>query len=131
MNRTFRVVWNGSLGVWQAVSELTMSAVKGAAAGGKRQISTAGGDLPRWRSDGREIFYVSQESRIMAAEVAAKGDSFEVGKVSTLFSLPAGISVSAYDVMADGQHFLIPIGGEDKSAGMLTLIHNWAAGPKK
>ena len=57
--------------------------------GGKRQVSTAGAanSGPRWRQDGREIFYVTLDGQLMAAEVAIKGATLEVGAVRPLFSL--------------------------------------------
>jgi len=97
--------------------------------GGKRQISTGGGQLPRWRQDGKEIFYITVGPRLMAAEVAVKGDTVEVGQVRTLFG-PLS-TLESYDVSADGQRFLITYSPEKTSAEPLTLIQNWAAGLKK
>ena len=44
-------------------------------AGGKRQISTTGGSYPRWRRDGREIFYIGPDNRLMVVEVNIAGDT--------------------------------------------------------
>ncbi|MGO9257124.1 MAG: protein kinase domain-containing protein [Bryobacteraceae bacterium] len=103
--------------------------------GGKRLISSAGGALPRWRGDGKEIFYEAPDRQMMAAEVAVKGGALEVGQVRALFRSPggntAGASARAYDVTADGQRFLIPVPAEEKAPQPLTLIQNWAAGLKK
>jgi eukaryotic-like serine/threonine-protein kinase len=94
-------------------------------AGGKRQISTAGGVLPRWRQDGKEIFYAGPDNRLMAAEVSTNGGPVEVGQIHALFGLP-NLGVNAvYDVSADGQRFLHPVAAEQKSAEPLTLIENW------
>ena len=107
--------------------------------GGKRQVSTAGAALssPRWRQDGREIFYVSSDQRLMATEVAIKGGTLEVGAVRSLFGLfqrpvaAFGVGGSSFDVSADGQRFLLFAAPEQRSAKPLTLIQNWAAGLKK
>ncbi|SDY10675.1 outer membrane autotransporter barrel domain-containing protein [Variovorax sp. YR266] len=72
MNRTFRVVWNGSLGVWQAVSELAVSAVKGAGAGGKRRA--------RRRAAASAMFAVSLG---LAAPLAHAADVLLIGAGGT------------------------------------------------
>ncbi|MET3380113.1 MULTISPECIES: autotransporter outer membrane beta-barrel domain-containing protein [Variovorax] len=72
MNRTFRVVWNGSLGVWQAVSELAVSAVKGAGAGGKRRA--------RRRAAASAMFAVSLG---LAAPLAYAADVLLIGTGGT------------------------------------------------
>jgi eukaryotic-like serine/threonine-protein kinase len=54
-------------------------------AGGKWQVSTAGGAAPRWRGDGRELFYMAADNRIMSAEIAPKGGRLEIGAVQPLF----------------------------------------------
>ena len=97
--------------------------------GGKRQISTEG-TRPRWRADGKEIFYVGPRGMITAAALSIKGNSIEVGEIRSL-----GISVPAsrpglYDVSADGQRFLVAAPAEQKSTP-LALIQNWTARLKK
>jgi hypothetical protein len=99
--------------------------------GGKRQISTAGGTLPQWRQDGREIFYSGLDRRMLAAEVATKGGAVEVGQVLALFGPINTWSSRLYDVSVDGLRFLILSVPEAKSSEPLTLIQNWTAGLKK
>jgi len=100
--------------------------------GGKRQISTAGGAAPRWRQDGKEIFFVGPDRRLMAAGVAAKGDTLEVGEVRALFGpIVVTTGIDPYDVSGDGQGFLVRTSPEQKSAEPLTLVENWAAELKK
>ncbi|MBV8906709.1 MAG: protein kinase, partial [Acidobacteriia bacterium] len=53
--------------------------------GGKRQVSPGGGIYPRWRKDGKEIFYVALDQRLMAAEITAESSRLEVGQVRPLF----------------------------------------------
>jgi serine/threonine protein kinase len=88
--------------------------------GHKAQISVDGGYLPRWRADGKEIFYVGLNGKLMAAEVSTKTSSFEVGAIRQL-NIPAG----RFDVSADGQRFLVAAPREQQSAGPLTLVENW------
>jgi Tol biopolymer transport system component len=93
--------------------------------GGKQQISASGGTEPRWRADGKEIFYVAQDGTLTTAEVAIRGNAIEVGAVRSL-----GIPVVRgrgwlYDVTSDGQRFLVAVPPQQKSAGLLTLVYNW------
>jgi eukaryotic-like serine/threonine-protein kinase len=99
--------------------------------GGKRQVSFAGGAFPRWRADGKELFYVRFDGRLIAAEVGLKGAEVEIGAVRPLFgSLPATNSY-LYDVSADGQRFLAIMPNEQAAPEPLTLVQNWTAGLKK
>jgi serine/threonine protein kinase len=100
--------------------------------GGKRQVSLAGGIFPRWRGDGKELFYVAPDGRLMAAEIGIKGAEVEIGAVRPLFVGPvlAGDGYK-YDVSADGQRILavVPIG--QAAPEPLTLVQNWPAALKK
>jgi len=78
---------------------------------GKWQVSTGGGEQPRWRGDGKELFYLSSESKMMAVPVTT-GAKFDAGTPVALFqTTPRQPVVSAdvfvYDVSRDGQRFLI------------------------
>ena len=95
--------------------------------GGKRQVSTAGGSRARWRPDGKELFYIGPNQRLMAAGIAAKGGSLEVGKIEALF----GGLTGSYDVSTDGQRFLAVVPPEGKVQEPLTVVQNWMAGLKK
>jgi eukaryotic-like serine/threonine-protein kinase len=102
--------------------------------GGKRQVSTAGGNLPRWRHDGNEIFYLATDGKLMAAAVSGKGTSFEVGAVEPLFEAPRLIGNRyQYDVSADGQRFLVNTGSDQATlaSAPITVVVNWTAGLKK
>jgi Tol biopolymer transport system component len=101
----------------------------------KHQISPSGGARPRWRKDGKEIFFVSPNastfSTLMAAEIRITGDSVEVGSVRKLFS---GIPASGgylYDVSADGQRILVAVPvSSQKPPEPITLVQNWPAALK-
>jgi serine/threonine protein kinase/Tol biopolymer transport system component len=98
--------------------------------GGKWQVSPAGGCGPRWRRDGKEIFYLSSDNKMMATEVQANGSSFEVGATHALFGTrPYGV-FGRFDVSADGQRFAIPYEAGQPSAA-ITLVVNWPAELKK
>jgi Tol biopolymer transport system component len=101
--------------------------------GGKWQVSTEGGWYPRWRRDGRELFYVSADSKLMSAEVKANGTSLEVGAVRPLFETRPyyGLfSGSAYDVAADGQRFIFAYEPQQSNSA-ITLVVNWPAALRK
>jgi Tol biopolymer transport system component len=99
--------------------------------GPQRQVSLTGGVEPRWRADGRELFYVRLDGTLMAAGINLKDDA----KVDTARALFAGVPNLAgfqYDVSADGQHFLVVAPPEKTGPSEpLTLVQNWTAGLKK
>ncbi len=100
--------------------------------GGKWQISTGGGALPRWRHDGTEIFYLAPDNKLMAAAVNGKGSSFEVGAVKPLFETRAVAGLrNRYAVSPDGQRFLINTVPEQAASAPITVVLNWTAGLKK
>jgi Tol biopolymer transport system component len=98
--------------------------------GDKWLISGNGGTVPRWRGDGKEIFFLSPSAHLMAAPVAENGNSLEVGAAQVLFRASTVVSAFApYDVTADGTKFIINSQGE--LANPLTLLVNWTALLKK
>ncbi len=95
---------------------------------GKWQVSTSGGAFPRWRRDGRVLFYLAGDDKIMAAEVSEDSSSLRIGKVTPLFPTNRGPATgSPYDVTADGQKFLVVPQDVSQAAQPLTLITNWPA----
>ena len=101
--------------------------------GARVQVSAGGGTQPRWRRDGGELFYLSPESKIMAAEVTAGAQNFRVGAVRELFKL-SGLGIVPgylYDVTSDGQKFLLVQDLVHTSTAPLTLVVNWDAELKK
>ena len=75
--------------------------------GGKRQVSASGGSQPRWGKDGKEIFFLAPDNKLMAAEVSRQGESLEIVTVRTLFQTRATGPGFQYDTAPDGQRFLI------------------------
>jgi len=94
--------------------------------GGKRQISPEPGRLARWRRDGKEIYYVSRQGEVMAAEVAVRSGTLEVGKVQKLFGGLDTTRAYPYVPTADGQKFIVA-SALSASAQPLTLVQNWMA----
>jgi Tol biopolymer transport system component len=103
--------------------------------GGKWQISTAGGDQPQWRSDGKELFYMAADRSLMAVPISG-GSTLEVGKPIVLFQMSVpltGISDDRnnYVPTQDGQKFLLNSLTDATNLQPLTLVLNWAADLKK
>ncbi len=98
--------------------------------GGKQQVSIAGGSEPRWRGDGKELFYLAADNKLMAAEVKIKDSTLEIGAVRSLFEThPA--QQGRVNVTADGQRFLINTLVEEKGSSPVTLVVNWTADLKR
>ena len=98
--------------------------------GAKWQISNGGGAGPRWRADGKELFYFDLNG-IAAAEVNGSGSAFEVGSSTLLFRLPLrGTIAREYSPTRDGQRFIAVMPSEGSSQ-TLTLFQNWPAELKK
>jgi hypothetical protein len=105
------------------------------AAGGKWQVSTGGGRSPRWRADGKELFYFTpteDAQAIMAVDVSLGDRGVELGMPRRLFStaMPSGNSYP-YDVTRDGQRFVVLQLLPQSAAPPLTVILNWPALLKK
>jgi Tol biopolymer transport system component len=104
------------------------------ASGGKWQISTNSGQLPVWRSDGKELYYLSADGKLMAVEVKP-GGSFEATVPRALFDLaPARAlagSTSTYAVTPAGDRFLFVTAREEVANMQFTVVTNWAAEVKK
>jgi eukaryotic-like serine/threonine-protein kinase len=91
---------------------------------GKWQISVDGGVRPRWRRDGKELFYFGG-GQVMAVSVSTEGASFKAGKPTPLFGGP--YLRTSWDVSADGQRFLMIKAGGPFSASItrLNVVLNW------
>jgi Tol biopolymer transport system component len=106
------------------------------ASGGKWQVSTDGGAQPQWRRDGREIFYLSADRKLMAVDVKGDGTTFDRGVPKALFDLrvqtvglpgPRNFYVAA----ADGRRFLVASVPEERISTPTTVVMNWTADLKK
>ncbi len=98
---------------------------------GKWQVSTGGGEQPRWRGDGKELFYLSSDDKIMAAPVTV-GATFDAGSPVALFPATPRQPVSntdlfVYDVSRDGQRFLINTQVKQAETVPMSVVLNWAA----
>ncbi|MBS1807779.1 MAG: serine/threonine-protein kinase [Acidobacteria bacterium] len=100
---------------------------------GQWQISTNGGARPLWRRDGREMYYISAEEKLMAVDVTL-GAEIKAGTPRTLFDLRdlrAVVSNIGYAATGDGQRFLFVTSAEDAYLPPFTVVLNWMAEAKK
>lgn len=102
---------------------------------GKWQVSNAGGQEPKWRNDGKELFYMSTDGKITAVSVSA-GSSFQAGTPVSLFQTHRRQPMSSqdlfsYDVSSDGQKFLIATKLDEPNAAPLSVLLNWASDMEK
>jgi hypothetical protein len=101
--------------------------------GGKWQISTNGGAQARWRRDGKELFYIALDARLMAVPVRLASDRkvVDASSPTPLFDTRVGGALQGnlrqqYVVSADGQRFLMNTVTQDPSiTSPITVILNW------
>jgi Tol biopolymer transport system component/predicted Ser/Thr protein kinase len=98
----------------------------------KWPVSTNGGYEPRWRGDGGEIYYLSEDRKLMAVPVNA-GPSFGVPKALFQTRVPEGVEAfrTHYVPTRDGRRFLVNTQTGDPAPNPITVVLNWTAGVKK
>jgi hypothetical protein len=94
--------------------------------GGRWQISTRGGVEPHWSVDGKELFYVSPESKVMHVAVLP-GATFDTGPSAPLFpiTLPSAAGRTRFNVTPDGTGFLVLTPKGDGAGPPTTVVLNW------
>jgi len=93
----------------------------------KWQLSNAGGSLPQWRGDGREVFYAGRDNRLMAVSIEVRGSELQVVAPQALFDVRPVGPRSFFDVMPDGQRFLVNSRRTDSLSSSITLLQNWTS----
>ena len=101
--------------------------------GGKWQVSTAGGTFPRWRADGKELFFIAPNAKLMSASVNTSQSTFEAASPAALFQtriVTGGLAAlqTQYAVSRDGR-FLINTQVAESNTTPITLILNWKPKP--
>jgi Tol biopolymer transport system component len=85
-----------------------------------------GGSLPRWRADGRELFYLTASGRMMAVKIHSQGEDFQNDPPQALFQTPTTPNIfNWFDVAPDGQRFLMNLPLEWPNASPITVVTNW------
>ena len=105
----------------------------GPAAGGRKQVSIAGGTQPVWRADGKEIFYLAVDGKMMSVSVESGSGSLKLGVPKPLFQTRLELDNFSrlYDVSADGKRFLLAQSLEESTSAPISVIVNWPALLKK
>jgi hypothetical protein len=103
--------------------------------GQKVQISTNGGDQPTWRRDGKELFFIAPDKRLMAVPIKL-GAAIDVGAPRPLFELHlrlAGVNGSRnqYAVAPDGQRFLVINLLDEGARPPISVVTNWLSALRK
>ncbi len=96
--------------------------------GERVRVSPDGGGQPKWRGDGKELFYVTRGGVLMAVELRASSDRLEVGFPVRLFGGVQGSgTLDTYAVTRDGQRFLaiVPLGSDAR--GKIHVVTNWTS----
>jgi Tol biopolymer transport system component len=98
--------------------------------GRRVQVSSGGGMQPQWRRDGREIFYLAPDGRLMAVSLRASpdGESLDVDAPIELFVAPLAATVEGgmnmeYVVSPDGERFLLNALVEQESPPIQVILH--------
>src|SRR5262249_44856678 len=103
--------------------------------GQKRLVSEGGGVFPVWRRDGKELFYISTDDRLMSVAVSVRGAALEFGVPQPLFEVrAAGTTLFAerqYDVAPDGERFLVARRTEAERSDPLVVEFNWTSRLKR
>jgi serine/threonine protein kinase len=96
----------------------------------RRQISANGGSEPRWRRDGRELFFLSSDMTIMSAAIPG-GDAFAAEAPTPLFQTRVPLTGNPYRVnyavSRDGQRILVNVAEGEGLSAPLTVLSNWPA----
>lgn len=97
--------------------------------GGKWLISTGGGSQPRWRRDGKELFYLAPDRQLMSVNVSASS-TFETSAPTPLFQsrVSSYSAPNRYAVSTDGQRFLINGPAGEVSRTPFAVVINWTSG---
>jgi Tol biopolymer transport system component len=98
--------------------------------GGNWKVSSAGGSEPKWRRDGRELYYIASDGRLMAVAVRLV-PSFDAQAPEPLFAIRrrepvSSLDLVSYDVTPDGQRFLVNTDIGETTSTPLTIVLNWA-----
>ncbi|HEY6074376.1 MAG TPA: hypothetical protein VIV15_13545, partial [Anaerolineales bacterium] len=101
------------------------------ASGAKWQVSVSGGSQPRWRRDGKELFYLGGNRKFTAVDVSTEAPTFGHGTPKALFDTPLlkgeDHPGDQYAVTADGQRFLVNTLAEERTYAPISVVLNWTA----
>src|SRR5579862_7878106 len=99
--------------------------------GAKIAVASVGGGDVRWRGDGQELFYVTNDQMMTAVQVRESAQGFRVLGSQPLFRLQLPDNVGFYDVTRDGKRFLVNVRTWKEQTKPLMVITNWTAQVEK
>ena len=105
--------------------------VRSTSKGARMPVSNHGGSSPRWRRDGKELFYVSPARMLMSVDVAVSDGTLRFSSPRELFPIPhrATVASTDYDIDAEGRFLVLaPL---NKAAEPVTVVLNWQAALKR
>jgi Tol biopolymer transport system component len=108
-------------------SEVSVRAFPLNPSGDKWPVSKAGGSNPRWRGDGKELFFAAPDGGVMSVDITTES-TFQASAPRTLFKVPAGL-LPNWDVTADGKRFLVLV--PQDAPVPFTVLQNWQAALKR
>jgi Tol biopolymer transport system component len=97
--------------------------------GDRVRVSVDGGGQPKWRGDGKELFFTTPSGRLVTVEVHAAGDRLDVSLPTELFEV-RGLEGTGYDdyaVTGDGQRFLVKLPVEASGRPQLQIVTSWTS----
>jgi Tol biopolymer transport system component len=89
-----------------------------------RQVSIAGGSSPRWSRNGREVFYLGRDGRLMSVTVSST--SLDTSAPKALFTI--GAPDAGYEVSPDGQRFLV---NRLSGRSIVTVVVDWLSAVRR
>ena len=92
--------------------------------GGRVRVSTNGGSQPRWRADGKELFYLALDGAMMSVDTSDPANARLLRESCSNLRFWVNPVEDQYDVTADGQRFLVIV-PEGQQATRLTVLTNW------
>ena len=99
--------------------------------GGKRQVSSGGGQQPVWGRNGRELFYLTETQQTMMVVDITRNQNLSASQPRELLDLPRMSNIapperSVYDISPDGQRFLVvKEGGQESMVTQINVVLNW------
>jgi serine/threonine protein kinase/Tol biopolymer transport system component len=92
--------------------------------GSRWQVSNGGGTAARWRADGRELFYIAADGKLMAVPVTP-GETPKFGSPTALFQTLQREGGGSYTPSPDGQRFLVNVPLTAAETNPISVIVNW------
>jgi Tol biopolymer transport system component len=92
-------------------------------AGDRARMSSGGGTMPRWRRDGRELYYLASDNAIMRVPLSTSGGPLKPGAAEVMFRVEGDLR--DFDAAPDGQRFLLDVA--DPNPASLTVLSNWTS----